>query len=68
MVRITILGAGSEGAAVATRLARLGHEIELWARNRSSPPSWAAAGENGDRPPRQADVDLMPHGLKRETG
>jgi len=44
MVRITILGAVSEGAAVATRLARLGHEVELRARNRSSPPSWQRRG------------------------
>src|SRR2546426_9205201 len=33
MAVVTILGAGSWGTALATHLARLGHEVALWARN-----------------------------------
>jgi glycerol-3-phosphate dehydrogenase (NAD(P)+) len=30
---VTILGAGSWGTALAVHLARLGHDVSLWARN-----------------------------------
>ena len=46
MAVVTILGAGSWGTALATHLARLGHEIALWARNPEFSAQLAAAGEN----------------------
>lgn len=33
MTRVTILGAGSWGTALAVHLGRLGHEVHLWARD-----------------------------------
>ncbi|TMB46611.1 MAG: NAD(P)-dependent glycerol-3-phosphate dehydrogenase [Deltaproteobacteria bacterium] len=46
MAVVTILGAGSWGTALATHLARLGHEVALWARNPEFSAQLAAAGEN----------------------
>ena len=46
MAVVTILGAGSWGTALGTHLARLGHEVALWARNPEFSAQLAAAGEN----------------------
>jgi len=46
MAAVTILGAGSWGTALGTHLARLGHEVALWARNPEFFAQLAAAGEN----------------------
>ncbi len=33
MSRVAVLGAGSWGTALAVHLARLGHDVQLWARD-----------------------------------
>jgi glycerol-3-phosphate dehydrogenase (NAD(P)+) len=43
---VTILGAGSWGTALAIHLARLGHEVSLWARSADFAAALAQAGEN----------------------
>jgi glycerol-3-phosphate dehydrogenase (NAD(P)+) len=43
---VTILGAGSWGTALAIHLARLGHEVALWARSGDFADALAHAGEN----------------------
>jgi len=44
--RVTVLGAGSWGTALAVHLARIGHEVRLWARQPDFARSIAAAAEN----------------------
>ncbi len=44
---VSVLGGGSWGTALAVHLARLGHEVALWARNAAFAAEMAAAGENG---------------------
>src|SRR5262249_4047814 len=44
--RVTGLGAGSRGTALAVNLARIGHEVRLWARQPDFARSIAAAAEN----------------------
>ena len=46
MAAVTILGAGSWGTALAAHLARIGHEVALWARNPEFAARLAAVGEN----------------------
>ena len=65
MAAVTILGAGSWGTALGARLARLGHEVALWARNPEFAAQLEAAGENTAAA--QVVVDLMTRGLKRES-
>jgi glycerol-3-phosphate dehydrogenase (NAD(P)+) len=43
---VTVLGAGSWGTALALQLARVGHEVRLWARKGEFAAALAAAGEN----------------------
>jgi glycerol-3-phosphate dehydrogenase (NAD(P)+) len=43
---VSVLGGGSWGTALAVHLARLGHEVVLWARNPAFAAEIAAAGEN----------------------
>jgi glycerol-3-phosphate dehydrogenase (NAD(P)+) len=43
---VTILGAGSWGTALGVHLARLGHEVTLWARNAELAAKLAAARQN----------------------
>jgi glycerol-3-phosphate dehydrogenase (NAD(P)+) len=43
---VTILGAGSWGTALAVHLARLGHQVSLWARSGEFAAMLARAGEN----------------------
>jgi glycerol-3-phosphate dehydrogenase (NAD(P)+) len=43
---VSVLGSGSWGTALAVHLARLGHEVLLWARNPAFADDLAAAGEN----------------------
>jgi len=35
MRRVTVLGAGSWGTALAVHLGRIGHDVRLWARDPS---------------------------------
>ena len=46
MRRVTVLGAGSWGTALAVHLGRVGHDVRLWARD----PSLAAeiAAQSGE--------------------
>ncbi len=46
MAAVTVLGAGSWGTALATHLARIGHEVALWARKPEFAAELSAAGEN----------------------
>src|SRR6185436_4316028 len=43
---VTVLGAGSWGTALGVHLARLGHEVALWARNEEFAASLARDREN----------------------
>src|SRR5437867_2009766 len=43
---VSVLGGGSWGTALAVHLARLGHEVLLWARNPAFANELAAVGEN----------------------
>src|SRR5581483_2663085 len=43
---VTILGAGSWGSALAIHLARLGHDVSLWARDPQFAATLASAREN----------------------
>ncbi|MCU7834119.1 MAG: NAD(P)-dependent glycerol-3-phosphate dehydrogenase [gamma proteobacterium symbiont of Taylorina sp.] len=44
--KITVLGAGSWGTALAILLAKNGHEVLLWGRNKEKITAMQAAGEN----------------------
>ena len=44
--RITVLGAGSWGTALAMQLARVGHRVKLWARDASHVEAMIETGEN----------------------
>jgi glycerol-3-phosphate dehydrogenase (NAD(P)+) len=44
--QITVLGSGSWGTALAIHLARVGHAVTLWARNRDTVDQLRAAGEH----------------------
>ncbi|NVO27628.1 NAD(P)-dependent glycerol-3-phosphate dehydrogenase [Donghicola sp. C2-DW-16] len=46
--RLTVLGAGSWGTALATVLARNGHEVRLWSRRPDHAAAINATGENAD--------------------
>jgi glycerol-3-phosphate dehydrogenase (NAD(P)+) len=46
MAAVTVLGAGSWGTALAVHLARLTHDVTLWARNPEFAVQIAGAGEN----------------------
>src|SRR4029078_10708600 len=52
MRRVTILGAGSWGTALAVHLGRVGHDVKLWARD----PSLAS-----DMAERRANAVYLPH-------
>jgi glycerol-3-phosphate dehydrogenase (NAD(P)+) len=43
---VTVLGAGSWGTALALQLARVGHDVTLWARSAAFADEMAAAREN----------------------
>jgi glycerol-3-phosphate dehydrogenase (NAD(P)+) len=43
---VTVLGAGSWGTALALHLARLGHEVTLWARSKEAAKALSADREN----------------------
>jgi glycerol-3-phosphate dehydrogenase (NAD(P)+) len=43
---VSVLGGGSWGTALGVHLARLGHDVRLWARNAAFATELAAAGEN----------------------
>src|SRR5262245_50171670 len=47
---VTILGCGSWGTALGLHLARLGHEVTMWARSAELAASLTAAGENACHP------------------
>lgn len=44
---VSVLGAGSWGTALALQLARAGHRVILWARDREHVEAMRTAGENG---------------------
>lgn len=44
--QVTVLGSGSWGTALAIHLARIGHAVTLWARNRDTVDQLRAAGEH----------------------
>jgi glycerol-3-phosphate dehydrogenase (NAD(P)+) len=44
--RVTVLGSGSWGTALAIHLARIGHAVTLWARNPDTADRLRAAGEH----------------------
>ena len=46
MAAVTVLGAGSWGTALAVHLARINHEVTLWARNGEFATKLLRAGEN----------------------
>jgi glycerol-3-phosphate dehydrogenase (NAD(P)+) len=43
---VTVLGSGSWGTALALHLARVGHDVTLWAREASVAEALSSAGEN----------------------
>jgi glycerol-3-phosphate dehydrogenase (NAD(P)+) len=47
---VAILGAGSWGTALALHLARLDHQVTLWARSPGTADGLAGAGEHGSHP------------------
>ena len=47
MALVTVLGSGSWGTALAIQLARVGHEVSLWARNADLAASIAETRQNG---------------------
>src|SRR5262249_11115035 len=62
-MKIAVLGAGSWGTALTIHLARIGHDVVLWARD----PKVAAAIESEKRHPRRlADVPI-PAGVRATT-
>ena len=62
-MRISVIGAGSWGTAMAAHLAGLGHEVSLWAREREVAEGIRARGLN---PLYLSDVDL-PAGIDAHT-
>ncbi|HLY37630.1 MAG TPA: 2-dehydropantoate 2-reductase N-terminal domain-containing protein, partial [Candidatus Binatia bacterium] len=44
--KVTVLGAGSWGTALAVHLARVGHDVRLWARDADFAATLSAAREN----------------------
>ena len=64
---VAILGAGSWGAALALHLARLGHDVRLWARSLERAEALAAAGEHASHPGVAFPVNLRPTSNLRET-
>jgi glycerol-3-phosphate dehydrogenase (NAD(P)+) len=57
MRTVAVLGAGSWGTALAVHLARVGHDVRLWARDQSLVDDMAARGANAVYLP---DVALPP--------
>jgi glycerol-3-phosphate dehydrogenase (NAD(P)+) len=65
---VGILGAGSWGTALGVHLARLGHEVMLWARNREFATTLARAQENPSYLPGvQFPATLRPTGSLEEV-
>lgn len=56
---VAVLGAGSWGTALAIHLARLGHDVRLWARARELAADLVAKGENPGRLPGIAFPDTV---------
>src|SRR5438552_17427010 len=44
--KVTVLGAGSWGTALAVHLGRVGHDVRLWARDAGFATTLSAAREN----------------------
>ena len=59
-MKVSILGAGSWGTALAIHLARGGHEVLLWGRD----PAVAAAIERARRHPRRLPAMAIPGGVR----
>jgi 8-hydroxy-5-deazaflavin:NADPH oxidoreductase len=55
-MRIGVLGTGSVGQAIATRLRELGHEVTMGARDATNPKATAWAAEHGGRAGTFADA------------
>jgi predicted dinucleotide-binding enzyme len=55
-MRIGVLGTGSVGQAIATRLRELGHEVAMGARDAANPKATAWAAEHGGRAGTFADA------------
>ncbi len=66
MNRITVAGAGAFGTALAVTLARVGHDVTLWARNADHAAAIARSRENAARLP---GVEIPPNvTVSAETG
>jgi len=65
--KVTVLGAGSWGTALAVHLARVGHDVRLWARDADFAATLSAAREN-PAADFASDFRRTPHLADRQRG